>query len=210
MKMRKIGLVVVLSLMFFGCAGKTTMSPEVKSQLKKIALDTNVTMPQEVMFMTRGDALAMGLGGIVGGLIVGSDLSQEEKLHKFLDENKINFDEILKEEYLLALKSKPYYASKLTTESNAQNKFKITVNMYGLMYHHNIFSADYKPSANIKFDLLDNNNKVIWSETDFVTSYTDETSRMPLEDYFKNPENMREAFHSVARVISKLVIEKLP
>ena len=199
-----------MSFILLGCAGKKTMSLEVKRGLTKIVLDKNVNMPKEIMFMTKGDALTIGLGGIIGGVISASDMTQEERLQKFLDDNNISFDEILKEEYLLALKSRPYYANRLTTDSNAQNRFKLTVNMYGLMYHHNIFSSDYKPSANIKFELLDKNNEVIWSETDFASSYTEETSRMPLEDYFKNPRNMREAFHSVARVISRLVVAKLP
>lgn len=210
MGIKKIVLVLMLSLVFFGCTGKTEMSPEVKNQLTKITLDQNVTMPEQIMFLTRGDALAIGVGGALGGLMADSDKSDEEKFKRFLDENNISFETIIKDEYSLALKSKPYYYQKMSTESNTQHKFKITVNMYGLMYHHNIFSGDYKPSANIKFELIDKNNKVVWSETEYVSSHTEETSRMPLDDYFKNPENMKKALHSVAKVVSKLIVEKLP
>jgi len=209
MKIIKILLLMLGMLLLFGCAGKVSMNPEVKTRLGSLAIDDKVQMPKNITLMTKGDALAIGLGGLIGGIIADSSLTEEEKLAKFLEDNKIDFSKMIKNEYKLALKKRPYYYNKLVS-SNAQQTFKIIVNMYGLVYHHNIFSSDYVPTANIKFDLVDKNGKILWSETDFVTSYTDGTIRMPFDDYFKNPDNMRKALQFAAKKIANLVVSKLP
>lgn len=209
MKKFNILLLVLVLLQISGCARKTLLSSSNKYHLTSLAISEKVKMPKELFFMSTGDALSIGLGGALGMLLADKSLTKEKKLDKYLKYNNIDFSKIIKDEYRVALRKKPFYYNKLVSD-RPQQFFKITVNMYGLVYHHNIFNSNYMPTSNITIDLIDKNGKVLWSKTDYITSYSKKTIQMPLNKYFENPDSMRKALHLMARAISVNIVNSLP
>lgn len=196
-----------LVLFFQGCSQKVELSPSAKNEIKNIKVDRELAVPALPFFMTGSDALFAGLFGAVGGAIAGADLSKEEKLALYLKEKNINIKDIYFSVLDEELNGNMYFNKKISSE-NTDYVLKSTILQYGLVYHHNILNSDYKPTMAIKMELLDRNQKVIWANTEFVTSYNGNTPQEEIQKYFNDPELMKKALSSASKEVIKPLLKE--
>ena len=209
-KVIKLSVILLMIALFVqGCTPKVNLSPAVKSKIKTIKVDENVSISPIPFFMTKGDAIFAGLFGPAGSVMANSDMSKEEQLKKYLDDNSISMKDIYLKSLKTNLKNNAFFANKIVSK-NADYFLKSQINMYGLVYHHSIFNSDYKPTISVQLQLFDKNNEVVWKEVDFITSYNGNTPQKELSVFFKDPELMKESLSIVTDEVLKSILGRLP
>ena len=200
-------LTFIVVLFLQGCAQKVELQPSVKNEINSIKVDRSILTPQLPFFMTGSDAVFIGLFGPIGGAVVGSDLSKEEKLAAHLKKSNIDIKEIYLDVLDKELKHSSFFNNKLS-EENAKYILKSTILQYGLVYHHNILNSDYKPTMAIKMELIDTRSaKVIWSDTEFVTSYNNNTPQEELSKFLDDTELMKKALGNASKEVITPLLE---
>ena len=81
--------------------------------------------------------------------------------------------------------------------------------MYGLVYHHNIFSNKYKPQVNITIELYDTQKKIIvWANNSFITSYNSDTLEKTYNEFFQNPDFFKKAISQAFTIVTKNILDE--
>lgn len=201
--------IIALTLMLNGCATKVNLTKEIKKEVNFIQISTDVNISNLPILITSTDALTMSLGGAISGAIVGSNLSEEEKLYKYIKDNEINIKNIYKQALYTSIQKNSFLKNKIT-KKDARYILKSNIQAYGLVYHHNILNNKYKPQTNVTIELYDRTNKkTIWSNNDFITSYNSNTLEKTYDEYFTNPEYLKKALSQAFTIATEHILEDL-
>jgi hypothetical protein len=109
---------ILLALVFNGCASKINLKPEIKKEIVSIQISTDLNISKLPFLMTKTDALSMGLGGAVGGAISGSNTTDEEKLAKLIKDNNIDIKNIYLDSLKISLQENLFFKNKIIKKNS--------------------------------------------------------------------------------------------
>lgn len=190
--MRKCKILIitfaVISILFFaGCSNKS-MSIDMKNKISSIEISEDILSPKYPLFM-------------VSGIIHSSAESekQNKRLYTYFKRNNIDIKEIYQEELEKALESHNYFQGKIV--ENGKYVLTSSILVYGLIYHPNIFSDNYKPVIIVKIDLKSKQTKeLIWSDSTYISNLNGSSASKLFHEYINNPEGFKKALAEIAQM----------
>jgi hypothetical protein len=209
---RKYWYFFALNFVLFlsGCVSppSVNLSKSDQALLNATYLDPNVTKPSEVMFLNGSPGSpAMGLLGTM--LTTDTSALSQLPIKDLMIKHNIDISALVFEEAKSILASKP---SITLTPHNDKAKvlLKLSVDHYGLAKTHP-FGSVYDANMRITARLLVANERLIWQESQFITGLAmDNNKGQTLPVYYANPETLRVALATGARVLLKRILSNLP
>lgn len=125
-----------------------------------------------------------------------------------MQENKISFPDILKEEFKDALQ-KSTTIKVVENASDAQADVHLKVNIYGLSQSHG-FSKTLYPMINITAVIKKPDGSTVWKNTDYINPQNSENSTgYTMNEYLSKPENLREVWKNISAIVSRSILSDL-
>ena len=198
-----ISIFYILSLLI-GCGGNAALRKSGLATIKSVSICENVTKPGSLIYSGRKQAfLAVCgcLGGLAGGLAAEKTAS---KIKTVMEQEKIDVGEIVREQFVNELKNSNLFASIVSENSDAE--FKLSIRTFGFIVPQG-FSSKLKPILGVEGKLVKSDGSVLWEKYEFISNLSKKTPSYSLENYFDNPELIREVFTIASQSIVADLIE---
>lgn len=200
-------LILTLAGLLSACAGVSPVSMKEadRAAIKTVAVEPTVTLPENMFYQSRGQALAGAIAGPVGALAA-SGASSEPKavLLNLMKANDISVQQIVKAEFARAANAR----SRMTFSEGAGQpdaSVTLTVNAYGFLPSP-MFGAQMYPMLNVSAVMKRPDGTLVWQRTRVIsTLHGDNDKAYTYEEYVKNPELLREVWVRVADVLSRVL-----
>jgi hypothetical protein len=195
--------VVAASLLITGCAS-TTIAPENKASLHKVAIARQIDMPARPTVFGSSAGGAFFLGGPLGVMINQSVSDLPGQFALVLSTQQIDVRELMRLALKDQLRSKGLEV--VDNEEQADAILKATIGAYGLT--GNILSSEDKrfPLLSTKLELVRrNSDQVIWKKvvsTNVVTEIIEKQEQRPLADYFKDVDLLKREHEKVTALVA--------
>ncbi len=201
------GLVLLIGLSFItACAGgNVQIAKEDRARITSVAIDKNVTLPEDPYIQGGNARIAFLLGGSIGGGL--STISASKAFKKYMEKNNIDLTKIV----LASFEENIKKDNILTLREDAPFKLKLKVNTFG--YGESRFlglvtpKVYRKPLMNITASLVNAENKVVWEKTEYLTPQSDKTTEYTFEDLAENPEKTTASLAEISRALAALIMD---
>lgn len=208
----KTPIIAAVSLFLVGCATSPTvqLSESDKSAVKTVTIAPVVSMPKEMFFSGRAQAVSAGVGGALGAIIGGALAKKEPQgqLAAVMEAKAISIPEIVKAEFGNQLINSGRMRI-VPDKANADGEVSLAVNMYGLGQTQGLSSLLY-PVINVTATLTRSDGSVAWRRTDFVTPHNSNNKiGKTFQEYMADPELLKATFINVSDIVSRMIVEKL-
>lgn len=201
---------VAIAVFLVGCAASPS---KVKQDggvelVRKTYIEPQVPKPYTVVFQTGAPGIA-GVAGIAGELLV-NDHSPLSKLpiKDLMERENIDIGDIVYAEAQDLISQKR--SIELTSEASADAILRLSVDRYGFGKTHP-FGSVYDATIRVTASLVTRDGKLIWKESDSVSGLASDNNKgQTLDVYYSNPETLRVALATCARVALKRILAKMP
>ena len=189
-----------------GCVSQKALTKTDKESIRSVSINKQVKMPDDFLYM--GPAQAWGAaGGLLGAVAGQSDArSAKAQIKSALQENHIDLEQISREQLEAELLKSNLFSSIAPEGGDAE--FRLEVRLWGFV-QKNTFSAHLKPTLSITGSLVNLNGTVLWQKYDYITAFNDQTPEHTIEEYLRNPQLIREAFDTSAKIISEGLVKDI-
>lgn len=174
--------------------------------LHKAYIEPNVQKPDTVLFLNGSP----GTASMPLATVLTTDNSPLSKLSikDLLEKENIDIGDIVYAEAQKLISQKKFIG--LTSETSADVVFKFVVNGYGFGKTHP-FGSVYDATIRITASLVTRDGKLIWQESNFVSGLAlDNNKGQTLDVYYSNPETLRVALATCARIALERILAKIP
>jgi hypothetical protein len=197
---------VLVMTILTGCVSQKSLTKKDKESIRSVSINKQVKMPDDFLYM--GPAQAWGVaGGLIGAMAGQSDArSAKAQIKTAMQENQIDLEQISREQLEAELLKANLFPSIVPEGGDAE--IRLEVRLFGLV-QKNSFSAQLKPTLGITGILVGSNGTVFWQKYDYITAFNDQTPEHTIEEYLKNPQFLREAFITSAKVISEGLVKDI-
>ncbi len=203
-KIFRICILMVCVLSFLsGCAGSVALTKKDRSSLQTVAINKDVTKPDDMFYQGRKQSVLAGTFGLIGSAIAAESAKEPKSmLNAAMEKNNIDVRQIVKEQFENELKKSGLFGSVVNEKGDAE--FKLSIDIYGFAQPHGL-SSQLKPMLRVKGNLVRTDGSILWEKTEYVHNLSKGTPSHTIEEYLGNPELIREAF----TVASKIVVSAL-
>lgn len=166
----RISFILYLVLFLVACATNTIQPEEIKDIHSIKVLDNETEL--QISYSGPGQAWAAGLGGAIGGTIMQSSYSDEQKIiYNFIKENNIDIQSLIKQGVKEKLSQNKRYTI-LNDDSNTSDASFI-IQEYSVGFHSSSpFSKNVRPTIGFRIQLVKSNGDEIWSGVGFSGIYS--------------------------------------
>lgn len=201
-------LTLLLSIGGCGTTNSVAFQQRDAALLSSVYIDTVVAKPDKVLF-GNGSPGTLGVSPQAYAMTTDSSNLAQLPLDAFLVKNKIDIASITYEQarmILTAMKSVSLSGSR----DKAQSVLKLRVDSYGIQKTHP-FGSVYDPIIRVTAGIYDRSGKLIWKESNFVSSLALENNKgQTLSTYYANPSTLSTAFAQVSRIVLARIFSELP
>lgn len=202
-------MVLLIGLSFItACAGgNVQITKEDRAAIDGVAIDKNVTLPEEPYIQGGNARIAFLLGGGIG--VAAEGMSAGKAFKKYMEKNNIDLTKIV----VASFKENIKKDNILTLRDDGAFKLKLKVNSFG--YGESRFlglatpKVYRKPLMNITATLVNAENKVVWEKTEYILPQSDKTTEYTFEDLAENPEKTTASLTEISRALAALIMDDL-
>lgn len=199
----RILFVSLLALSVQACSSGVKLTRQDAEGLTAVAISPDVAGVGAIHYTGSADGLSTALGPLVGAMAAAAEMSAQERLNVFAQQQGIEIKEMVREEFSKQVAASPMFAGKLT-DSGANATFKLDIKIYGLAMTPSFM---YRPLLGVNGTLEDASGKVLWQRYAYLTNLSSKIPARSLADYFEG-DNMRESISLLTReVITDMVAD---
>jgi hypothetical protein len=188
-----------------GCVSQKALTKNDRESIRSVSINKDVKLPDEMYY--RGPAQYFSIaGGIIGAVAGAADAKgAKDQLKASMLENKIDLGHIIREQFEIQLLSSNVFPSIVQEGGDAELKFEVRV--YGFD-QTNPVSSQLKPALGVLSTLVRADGSVLWQKLEIATNES-QTQAHTIEEYLRNPQLIREAFNSSAKIISDRSVNEM-
>jgi hypothetical protein len=200
------GWALIISLcVVASCANNVPITKEDRSKITIVAIDKNVSLPEEPYIQGGNSRLAFLLAGGIG--VAAEGMSAGKAFIKYMEKNNIDlgkivitcFEENIKKDNILPLRDDGIY------------KLSLKVNVFGYVESRFLGLVTpkvyRKPIINIKATITNAENKIIWQKTAYNQS--DKTTEYEFIELSKKPEKTIASLKEVTTLVAAEIMDDL-
>jgi len=203
--MKKVISLILLSLLFTGCASTKMLTNENHKKINSIYIADEVIVPEGAFYY--GPEQGIGaIFGIAGALVSETAETKDELIVEYMKENDIDIGQICKEAVKNALINNPKFSDKkiISNLNDADTILTVEVFVFGISQTHG-FSSVYGPLLGIKAKLTDKNENIVWQDYENVSPSSRDVNAIEFDEYFKDPNNMKIRYEQAAKEVGSLM-----
>ncbi|MBC8402459.1 MAG: hypothetical protein H8E14_13300 [Candidatus Marinimicrobia bacterium] len=199
-------IIFVISYLFTitGCAGSVALKQHTRASIKSVTISKDVRMPNEMFYQE----IIEDYSGTLGAnrpLAAERGRKDTKKIIKgVMDKSDVDIKKTVINKFSHQLKNSNLF-DEVLTECDSCPIFSLSVSVFGFAGSSN----QLKPMLGITGMLTKPENSVLWKKYVYVSYYTKDTPSHTLEEYFKEPELIREAFTLASEIVANDMINHL-
>lgn len=208
----RFGFCLLLFVLFSigGCAGTRSVPFNQRdvSALSSVYIDTAVSKPGKALF-GNGSPGTLGMGPQASAMTTDNSKLAQLPFDALLVKNKIDIGTITYEQARMILAAKKSI-NVTGSRDLAKSIVKLRVDSYGIQKTHP-FGSVYDPTIRITAGVYDRSGKLLWQESNFVSSLALENNKgQTLSTYYTNPSTLSTAFSHVSRIVLARIFSEMP
>ena len=210
--MNPLKIAVALLTLFFavGCATTQSITDAQRKSVRSVTVANNVPIPEypEVVGPSVNKA-GFWLGPIGMIATMKNENADSVKLKKYMNEQKIDIREIVRQEFLANLTATKAFPAILAEGGEAT--FDLAVENYGFApgFSMRPINKPVRPTLRLVAKLSTSDGKVLWQSAAYITGVSGEFESIQLEDYYSTAGRIREAFTKAAQIVVKELLNDL-
>lgn len=208
LKNLKIIAVIIIAVFFNGCNSyQVNFTKDMSTSINSIEIVQDINKPKLPFLHSRKDGFLFRVIGVFGDSMINNDMKEEKKLALYLQEHNIDITTIYKKALNQYIQNSSF-ENKIVSK-DGEYKLKSIINNYGLIYNKKSLYNDYKPVIELTLQLIDKNNKVVFSKSEIISSYNTQTLEASYSKLFNDPKTMERVLKSGVEEIIKIFLDDL-
>jgi len=205
-----IPVVLLAGLLLNGCASSVEMTPADRKKTQAVSINP-VVFKGPIRVVTMGQALTMGLSGVVGGAVGGGIAGAVQastpnepaaRATAIMDKNGIRVEEMVREEFIRQAGDRHLFT---LVDAKGDAEMEIIIPTWGLMVP-DPYQWALRPCVTAMVLMSGPSGRVIWKDAESSTHLNLSVPRHTLDEYAAKPELLRDGFHrAVATAVTKLM-----
>ncbi len=199
---------MLLVLLFVGCASSVVLKKDALLSNQFVSISKNISLPEILFYQGPKESIYGSTLGLIGAAIAESSRKSTSDIIKYvINKSNIDIPKIVRGEFEQQLKNSNLF-SMIQPDGGNYPEIKLSIRVYGFGQPHGL-SSQLKPILGVAGELVHPDGSVLWKKYDYVTNLNDNTPSHTLEEYFNNPELMREAFSAASQIVVTGLIDHM-
>jgi hypothetical protein len=196
---------VLVMTILTGCVSQKPLTKKDKESIRSVSIKKDVKIPDEMYY--RGPAQYFSIaGGIIGAAAGAADAKgAKDQIRASMLQNQIDLGQIIREQLEAELIKASVFHTIVSNGGDAEVRLEAT--LFGFD-QTNPFSTQLKPALGVIGSLVRTNGTVLWQKLAIATN-ENQTPAHSVEEYLKNPQLIREAFNTTAKIISEGLVKDM-
>jgi len=199
--------IIIYLLSVFGCAPSITLKKDTILSNQSVSISKNISLPETMFYQGRNESI-LGAFGLVGAMAAESGRKKTSDVIKYvMNKSNIDMPQIVRGEFEQQLKNTNLFST-IQPDGGNYPELKLSIRVYGFGQPQGL-PSQLKPLLGVVGELVTPDGSVLWKKYDYVTNLNGKTPSHTLEEYFNDPELIREAFNTASQIVVSGLIDHM-